>query len=177
MSKSRFDGGTLGNGRWDEEEHPRGRDGRFASGGGGGMSKAAQARKKLFAKIKRKIEHGEPVTDYEREIAIKHILPKEERDDFVDKEEYGDPREGYTTQSTARMRREAADVMRKAGVEPMKNSGNSNHHSGFSRRDGRMWQNIYKGDPDVAAKALRKAGFRSVISRDYQVRFKPKARF
>lgn len=35
MSKSRFSGGTLGNGRWDEEEHPRGKDGRFASGGGG----------------------------------------------------------------------------------------------------------------------------------------------
>lgn len=35
MSKSRFDGGTLGNGRWDEEEHPRGKDGRFAVAGGG----------------------------------------------------------------------------------------------------------------------------------------------
>lgn len=35
MSKSRFSvGSTLGNGRWDEEEHPRGKDGRFTSGGG-----------------------------------------------------------------------------------------------------------------------------------------------
>ena len=34
MSKSRFDkGSTLGNGRWDEEEHPRDKDGRFASVG------------------------------------------------------------------------------------------------------------------------------------------------
>ena len=33
MSKSRFDrGSTLGNGRWDEEEHPRDKNGRFASG-------------------------------------------------------------------------------------------------------------------------------------------------
>ena len=32
MRKSRFDAGTLGNGRWDEEEHPRGKDGRFANG-------------------------------------------------------------------------------------------------------------------------------------------------
>ena len=31
---SRFEGGTRGNGRWDEEEHPRGKDGRFVSGGG-----------------------------------------------------------------------------------------------------------------------------------------------
>ena len=30
MSKSRFDkGSTLGNGRWDEEEHPRGKDGEW----------------------------------------------------------------------------------------------------------------------------------------------------
>ena len=35
MSNSRFGGGTLGNGRWDEEEHPRGKDGRFAVAGGG----------------------------------------------------------------------------------------------------------------------------------------------
>ena len=35
MSKSRFDrGSTLGNGRWDEEEHPRGKDGRFVDSGG-----------------------------------------------------------------------------------------------------------------------------------------------
>ena len=33
MSKSRFDrGSTLGNGRWGEEEHPRGKDGRFTNG-------------------------------------------------------------------------------------------------------------------------------------------------
>ena len=38
MSKSRFDkGSTLGNGRWDEEEHPRGKDGRFVDSGGGGV--------------------------------------------------------------------------------------------------------------------------------------------
>ena len=38
MSKSRFDkGSTLGNGRWDEEEHPRGKDGRFVDAGGGGV--------------------------------------------------------------------------------------------------------------------------------------------
>jgi len=85
MSKSRFDGGTLGNGRWDEEEHPRGKDGRFAvAGGGGGMSRAAQARKKLLDGINRKIENGEPVTDYEKELAIKHILPKGERAEFMD---------------------------------------------------------------------------------------------
>lgn len=36
MSKSRFDkGSTLGNGRWDEEEHPRDKDGRFARSDGG----------------------------------------------------------------------------------------------------------------------------------------------
>ena len=35
MSKSRFDkGSTLGNGRWDEEEHPRDKNGRFAKGAG-----------------------------------------------------------------------------------------------------------------------------------------------
>ena len=84
MSKSRFDGGTLGNGRWDEEEHPRGSDGRFAVAGGGGTSRAAQARNKLLANIKRKIENGEPTTDYERELAIKHILPKGERAEFMD---------------------------------------------------------------------------------------------
>ena len=34
MSKSRFDkGSTLGNGRWDEEEHPRDSYGRFSSSG------------------------------------------------------------------------------------------------------------------------------------------------
>ena len=85
MAKSRFGGGTLGNGRWDEEEHPRGSDGRFAvAGGGGGTSRAAQARKKLLSNIKRKIENGEPTTDYERELAIKHILPKGERSEFMD---------------------------------------------------------------------------------------------
>ena len=39
MSKSRFNVGTRGNGRWDEEEHPRGKDGRFASGGSSGEFK------------------------------------------------------------------------------------------------------------------------------------------
>ena len=35
MSKSRFDkGSTIGNGRWDEDEHPRGKDGRFTRGAG-----------------------------------------------------------------------------------------------------------------------------------------------
>ena len=38
MSKSRFDKvSTLGNGRWDEEEHPRGKDGRFVDSDGGGV--------------------------------------------------------------------------------------------------------------------------------------------
>ena len=38
MSSSRFDrGSTLSNGRWDEEEHPRGKDGRFVDAGGGGV--------------------------------------------------------------------------------------------------------------------------------------------
>lgn len=41
MSKSRFDkGSTIGNGRWDEEEHPRDEKGRFASDGGSSGSGA-----------------------------------------------------------------------------------------------------------------------------------------
>lgn len=61
MSKSRFDGGTLGNGRWDEEEHPRGKDGRFASGGSSDPTakkddddpKTAKMREKLKAMMER----------------------------------------------------------------------------------------------------------------------------
>ena len=54
MSKSRFDKGlTLGNGRWDEEEHPRGDDGRFvASGNSAGGTTKEEARKELFDGIR-----------------------------------------------------------------------------------------------------------------------------
>ena len=38
MVKSRFAGGTRGNGRWDEEEHPRGKDGRFAVAGSSSLT-------------------------------------------------------------------------------------------------------------------------------------------
>lgn len=47
MNKSRFSGSTLGNGRWDEEEHPRGEDGRFAAAG----SLANETRSEIIQKI------------------------------------------------------------------------------------------------------------------------------
>ena len=55
MSKSRFDkGSTLGNGRWDEEEHPRGDDGRFVvSGNSAGRTTKEESRKEeLFDGIR-----------------------------------------------------------------------------------------------------------------------------
>lgn len=55
MSKSRFSGGTRGNGRWDEEEHPRGKGGRFASGGGGVRMTTG------YADAKRQIDAGKSV--------------------------------------------------------------------------------------------------------------------
>lgn len=66
MSKSRFSGGTLGNGRWDEEEHPRGKDGRFASGGGGEDYKQNQAVQEQLAKAEgywKKYVKGEIISD------------------------------------------------------------------------------------------------------------------
>ena len=54
MSKSRFDkGSTLFNGRWDEEEHPRGDDGRFVvSGNSAGGTTKEESRKELFDGIR-----------------------------------------------------------------------------------------------------------------------------
>ena len=53
MSKSRFDkGSTLGNGRWDEEEHPRGKDGRFIAGNSDGGATKEEAKKELFDGIR-----------------------------------------------------------------------------------------------------------------------------
>ena len=53
MSKSRFDkGSTLGNGRWDEEEHPRGEDGRFVAMNSDGGETKEEARKELFDGIR-----------------------------------------------------------------------------------------------------------------------------
>ena len=57
MSKSRFYAGTRGNGRWDEEEHPRGKDGRFAVAGSSSITepkpnddhKTSRMREKLKA--------------------------------------------------------------------------------------------------------------------------------
>jgi len=64
---SRFDGGTRGNGRWDEEEHPRGRDGRFTSGGGGDEDyKQNQAVQEQLAKAEgywKKYVKGEIISD------------------------------------------------------------------------------------------------------------------
>ena len=48
MSKSRFAEETRGNGRWDEEEHPRGKDGRFASGGSSSVAEGKEDNPELF---------------------------------------------------------------------------------------------------------------------------------
>ena len=52
MSKSRFDGSTLGNGRWDEDEHPRGEDGRFVAANSSGGTTKEEAKKELFDGIR-----------------------------------------------------------------------------------------------------------------------------
>ena len=64
MSKSRFDkGSTLGNGRWDEKEHPRGKDGRFTRGAGSEYT----TDKKSFTKDKdgNKVNVGDKILIYD----------------------------------------------------------------------------------------------------------------
>ena len=77
MSKSRFDGGTLGNGRWDEEEHPRGKDGRFAVAGGGDSGNGGEGASGSMSKEKIKnivSEEAEKIgTGYSVEQAAKKL--------------------------------------------------------------------------------------------------------
>lgn len=63
MSNSRFDGGTLVNGRWDEEEHPRGKDVRFTRGAGSEYT----TDKKSFTKDKlgNKVRVGDKIRIYD----------------------------------------------------------------------------------------------------------------
>ena len=76
MSKSRFGGGTLGNGRWDEEEHPRGKDGRFAVAGGGSSGHRGKGASKPKTLVE---QYAKSVTEAAQKNAM---MPKRYYSDF-----------------------------------------------------------------------------------------------